>query len=201
MSSIDSFAMAHATLRASLLIKTAGFPRDSFDDARQDLLYDYWRRVPKFDPARGDAKGFARGVMRHRAMDLVGRRARSSAREVLIADLQRTHESAADMADLFDNHNPTDALIIAMDVRDILSRQSAQIQLLASLLPHSRIDEICAATGKSRTWVYIAIQHLRGEFAGLRVRGHRSDIAPGARDTDSGAGRAQATGRPCEVSG
>jgi DNA-directed RNA polymerase specialized sigma24 family protein len=88
---IDSHAIDHAALQARLLSATAGFRPDEIDDARQELLLDYLRRLPKYDSTRGNLTGFTRGVMRHRATVLIGRRSGRVRREVLADDLRQTN--------------------------------------------------------------------------------------------------------------
>jgi len=70
MTAIDPFVMRQAEVRASRLVGNYGFTPDDWDDLRQELLLDYLRRHPRFDPERGNHDGFACGVLRHQAAKL-----------------------------------------------------------------------------------------------------------------------------------
>lgn len=176
----DSYAMAQASLRAKLLCATAGFRWDAMEDARQDLLVDYLRRLPKFDSRRGDRDSFVRGVMRNHATVLATRRHRIARREVLAADLPRKEvRIEADPVEILDGlhwHEIEPALQLSIDVERVLSRLPYQLQRLARLLSELSVVEVCLAFGKSRSRVYQMIRQIRVAFvsAGLEPRGVNS---------------------------
>jgi RNA polymerase sigma-70 factor (ECF subfamily) len=51
---IDPFVLRQAEIRASRIVGATGYMPDDWEDLRQELLLDYVRRQPRFDPARGD---------------------------------------------------------------------------------------------------------------------------------------------------
>ena len=72
----DPYIFQQASCRASLLVTSAGFRSDDWEDLKQEMVLDVLRRSPKFDPARGDWQGFVRGVVRNHAAVLVMRERR-----------------------------------------------------------------------------------------------------------------------------
>src|SRR3954447_2660391 len=96
---VDPYILQQASRRASLLVATAGFRSDDWEDLRQEMVLDCLRRSPKFDPSRGDWPGFVRGVMRNRAAVLVMRERRRGL-EILRDDL--VHREDATHADPVD---------------------------------------------------------------------------------------------------
>ena len=64
------YLLQQAGLRASLLQTSFGFAADDWDDMRQDLALDCLRRLPNFDPARGDWRQFVHGVVRNHSCNL-----------------------------------------------------------------------------------------------------------------------------------
>jgi RNA polymerase sigma factor (sigma-70 family) len=179
----ESYAIAHASLRARLLCTTAGFSWNEMDDARQDLLLDYLRRLPKFDGGRGDRDAFVRGVMRNHATVLAKRRHRIARREVLADDLPRTDErSESDLSEILDGlhqHEIEPALQISIDVKRVLDGLPDRLHRLARLLSELSVLEACLAIGKSRSTVYQMMRQIRAAFihAGLEPRGVSSTEA------------------------
>ena len=173
---VDSYAMAHALIRAKVLCITERFPWDAMEDARQDLLLDYLRRLPKFDSGRGDRDGFVRGVMRNHATVLATRRHRTARREILADDLPRkAARSEADPLEILDSlrwHEIEPALQMRIDIERVLSGLPYQLQRLARMLSELTVLEVCAQTGRSRSRVYQMIRQLRDAFvrAGYRPR-------------------------------
>jgi RNA polymerase sigma-70 factor (ECF subfamily) len=170
-----SFAIRQASIRASLLVATAGFRSDDWEDLRQEMILDCLRRSPKFDPSRGDWQGFVRGVIRNHATVLVTRRHRSLQREVLAEDLSykepRTADDRADHLGAGHKHEIEPGLQMSIDVQRVLSGLPPQLQNLARLLSESPMLEAGAKTGKSRSRVYQMTRQLRDAFvrAGFRT--------------------------------
>jgi RNA polymerase sigma-70 factor (ECF subfamily) len=171
---VDPYILQQASCRASLLVATAGFRSDDWEDLRQEMVLDCLRRSPKFDSSRGDWRGFVRGVVRNHATVLATRRHRSVQREVLAEDLPHGEAESAD-----DPVNPLGAgnkheieagLQMSIDVQRVLNRLPPQLQNLAVLLSEFPMLEAGAKTGKSRSRVYQMTRQLRDAFsrAGLR---------------------------------
>jgi hypothetical protein len=179
MTSIDPYVLQQASCRASLLVRTAGFPVHEFDDLFQELLLDLLLRSCKFNPARGEWPAFVRGVTRHQASVLFKRRNRRAQWEILASDLLAGDGSEDDGENLLEDLLPgdgTDALLFSIDVRRVLGELPPQLQLLAGLLIEVPVGEIPLTIGKSRSRVHQLIRKLREAFAsaGLEPRVIRS---------------------------
>ena len=158
MTTVDPYILQQASCRASLLVSTAGFRPDDWEDLRQELVLDCLRRSPKFDPSRGDWQGFIRGVVRNHATVLATRRHRCVQREVLAEDLSHGEvETADDPANPFGTghkHEIEAGLQMSIDVQRVLNGLPPQLQNLAFLLTELPMLEAGAKTGKSRSRVY-----------------------------------------------
>ncbi|HLN02062.1 MAG TPA: hypothetical protein VK335_22420 [Bryobacteraceae bacterium] len=181
MLTFDPYILQQASCRASLLVTTAGFRSDDWEDLRQEMVLDCLRRSPKFDPSRGDWQGFVRGVVRNHATVLVTRRHRRVQREVLAEDLSRqepgTANDPADPLGAGHKHEIEAELQMSIDVQRVLNGLPPQLQNLALLLSELPMLEAGAKTGKSRSRVYQMTRQLRDAFirAGFQpsVRGSR----------------------------
>jgi RNA polymerase sigma-70 factor (ECF subfamily) len=173
---VDPYILQQASCRASLLVATAGFRSDDWEDLRQEMVLDCLRRSPKFDPSRGNWQGFVRGVVRNHATVLVTRRHRSVQREVLAEDLSHdeaeTGNDPAGPLGTGHEHEIEAGLQMSIDVQRVLTRLSPQLQNLAVLLSELPMLEAGARTGKSRSRVYQMTRQLRDAFvrAGFRPR-------------------------------
>jgi len=176
MTPVDAYIAQQASCRARLLVATAGFKSDDWEDLRQEMVLDCLRRSPKFDPSRGDWQGFVRGVVRNHAIVLVTRRHRTAQRDILADDLSFKETRAGDdPIDILDGVHRCEfeaALHMAIDVGRVLDGLPPQLQTLALLLGELPVLEVCAKTGKSRSRVYQMTRQLREAFvrAGFRPR-------------------------------
>ena len=171
----DPYVVQQASCQASLLVATAGFRSDDWEDLRQEMVLDCLRRSPKFDPARGAWRGFVRGVMRNHASVLVTRRHRAAQREVLADDLGYNDEGEGDPTNRLDGapkHEIEAELQLSIDVERVLQALPSPLQRLGLLLSELPVLEVCARTGKSRSRVYQMTRQLRDAFvrAGFRPR-------------------------------
>jgi len=174
MTTVDPYILQQASCRASLLVSTAGFRPDDWEDLRQELVLDCLRRSPKFDPSRGDWQGFIRGVVRNHATVLATRRHRSVQQEVLAEDLSHGEvETADDPPDPLrggHKHEIEAGLQMSIDVQRVLNGLPPQLQNLALLLSELPMLEAGAKTGKSRSRVYQMTRQLRDAFARAGLR-------------------------------
>jgi RNA polymerase sigma-70 factor, ECF subfamily len=181
--SVDPYILQQASCRASLLVASAGFRSDDWDDLQQEMVLDCLRRSPKYDPSRGDWQGFVRGVVRNHAAVLVTRRRRRARREVLAEDLSheemRGGDDPIDFLANLEEHQFEAALQMSLDVERVLQALSPQLKALALLLSELSVIEVCARTGKSRSRVYQMTRQLRDAFvrAGFRARFPRKSTA------------------------
>jgi DNA-directed RNA polymerase specialized sigma24 family protein len=167
MTSVDPYILQQASCQASLLVSTAGFRSDYWEDLKQEMVLDLLHRSPKFDQTRGDWHGFVRGVARNHAAVLVMRE-RRRAPELLSEDLvNREDASDADSLDVLDKRpSPAtvDALHLSLDVRRVVDSLPAQLQSLAIMLGEMPVHDVCRRTGKSRSRVYQMTRQLREAF-------------------------------------
>jgi RNA polymerase sigma-70 factor (ECF subfamily) len=170
MTPFDPYILQQASIQASLMVATAGFRQHDFEDLRQEMVLDCLRRSPKFDPSRGDWRGFVRGVVRNHATVLVTRMHRSVRREVLAEDLES--DVPGDGLGASHQHEIEAGLQMSLDVERVLSGLPPQLQNLALLLTDLPMLEAGEKTGKSRSRVYQMTRQLREAFAraGLRPR-------------------------------
>ena len=68
-----AYVIQQATKRAKSLAASGAVRWADWEDARQDLILDYLRRSPRFDPARGELAGFIYGVMANHSAVLFAR--------------------------------------------------------------------------------------------------------------------------------
>jgi DNA-directed RNA polymerase specialized sigma24 family protein len=172
MTPVDPYVLQQASCRASLLVATAGFTRDDWEDVRQEMVFDCLRRARKFDSSRGEWGGFVRGVMRNQAVALVSRRCRRTRHEVLAADLARP-DGDAELVEAFWRQDPRNDFDVSIDVRRVLQELPIHLQHLAHLLTELSVQEAGLAIGKSRSRVYQMTRQLRDAFvqAGFRRPG------------------------------
>jgi len=167
MTPVDPYILQQASCRASLLVASAGFRPDDWEDLKQEMVLDVVRRSPKFDPTRGDWQGFVRGVVRNHAAVLVMRERRRTP-ELLSEDLMNREDTGdTDSLDLLDRRRLSrvvDALHLSLDVRRVVESLPTQLQSLAVLLGEMPVQDVCRSTGKSRSRVYQMTRQLRDEF-------------------------------------
>lgn len=158
---IDPFVLRQAEMRASRIVGATGYTPDDWEDLRQELLLDYVRRQPKFDPARGDQRGFVFGVLRNHAAKLAkaGNRARAA------SELPDALPDACACA----TTRVEAELHLRIDVHAVLSRLPEHLRILAVQLTEMSPGEVCRESGRSRSCIYRWIAELRRAFisAGL----------------------------------
>lgn len=158
---IDPFVLRQAEIRASQLVACSGFTRDDWEDLRQELLLDYMKRQPRFDPARGDQRGFVFGVLRNHAAKLAtaGNRARAAS---------ELPDAPPDPCACVTTRLEAE-LHLRIDVQTILSRLPEHLRILAIQLTEMSPGEVCRELGRSRSCIYRWIAELRRAFlsAGL----------------------------------
>jgi RNA polymerase sigma-70 factor (ECF subfamily) len=158
---IDALVLRQAGIRASRIVGTTGYTRDDWEDLRQELLLDFVRRQPRFDPARGDQRGFVFGVLRNHAAKL----ARAGFRAEIASELP---DEACELC----GSATTDVeakLHLRIDVQTVLSRLPEHLRILAIQLTEMSPGEVCRESGRSRSCIYRWIAELRCAFmaAGL----------------------------------
>jgi RNA polymerase sigma-70 factor (ECF subfamily) len=169
-------ASHQAELRASILVKWRGFSPQDWEDVRQDLVLDCLRRIPRFDPTRGEWPAFVRGVMYNQSTVLLSRRRRHLRREILAGDLvlldRKTSTHFGYVMENLVLHDSTASLQLQIDVARVLRGLPGPLRTVAKLLSEVTVTEICVITGRSRSWVYRMAQKIREAFmsAGFRPK-------------------------------
>ncbi|MCZ2075996.1 MAG: hypothetical protein LC130_13485 [Bryobacterales bacterium] len=153
---IDPFVLQQAEIRASRIVGATGYTPDDWEDLRQELLLDYVRRQPRFDPARGHQRGFAFGVLRHHAAKLATAGNRTRTASELLDALPDPFCCAT---------APLEAeLHLRIDVQTVLSRLPEHLRSLALQLTEMSPGEVCRESGRSRSCIYRWIAELRRAF-------------------------------------
>lgn len=158
---IDPFVLRQAEIRASRIVGATGYTPDDWEDLRQELLLDYVRRQPRFDPARGDQRGFVFGVLRNHAAKLATAGNRARAASELPDDPPDPCTCATTRLEA--------ELHLRIDVQTVLSRLPEHLRILAVQLTEMSPGEVCRESGRSRSCIYRWIAELRRAFmaAGL----------------------------------
>jgi hypothetical protein len=173
MVTVDAYALKQASCRARLLAASAGFRHDDWEDLRQELLTDCFRRSAKFDPSRGEWPGFVNGVMRNQAAVLALRQRRHAA-EVFVEDLVMAEgidsDSVLDILDRRPRVDPAKSMEVKVDVAQVVNILPPQLRSLACLLMEMSVKDACRCIGKSRSRAYQMIRQIREAFvrAGFR---------------------------------
>ncbi len=159
---IDPFVLRQAEIRASRIVGANGYTPDDWEDLRQELLLDYVRRQPRFDPARGDQRGFVFGVLRNHAAKLAAGKRRSGS----FSEPGGDAESRSLIA-------PNGDIDLRLDVQAVVSRLPVHLRILARQLSEMDPADVRRRTGKSRSRFYQWIADIRSAFveAGLAPAG------------------------------
>ena len=179
----EPYVIQQASCRASHLVANAGLSRDDWEDLRQEMLLDFLQRTPNFNPARGDWRGFVRGVIRNRSCVLAHRESRRIRFEPL-AEAYGETDAAQDLDREICNQasepgsaNPSAALALSADVQRVLAGLPEDLRKLAWQLTEMSVAEIAARRGRSHQWIYHLIGKLRTAFshAGVTPAGFRGN--------------------------
>lgn len=68
---IESYAVAFASYKAKILIRTPHFSYDDYIDLQQELIMAYLHAVPKFDATKGDRRSFIKTVINNAAKNII----------------------------------------------------------------------------------------------------------------------------------
>jgi len=173
------FLLRQAGLRASLLKSSFGLAADDWEDLRQDLALDCLRRLPNFDPARGDWRQFVHGVVRNHACTLASR---TRTRPIFVpfgdAEDARAAEELARLAPREANvEDDRDVLDLRLDVRRALASLPEELQALAHLLSTLSRHAVRRKTGLTAAQLDRKIQRIRAAFsaAGFDAAAGRDD--------------------------
>ena len=164
------YLLQQSGLRASLLKTNFGFGGDEWDDLRQEMALDCLKRLPKFDPARGNWKGFVHGVVRNRAFVLATQQTRRSDFERrTVADTGTSDDAADELALEAIAEDLGPALELGIDVRRVLASLPEELQTLSHLISNFSIQAVRRQTGLSRLELERSIARIRAAFvaAGL----------------------------------
>lgn len=180
---VDPYVLRQASLCASHLVRRGRFTVDDWDDLRQEMFLDLLKRLPRFQPERGDWPGFVRGIMRNRAAALAVEQEKRC--------LRFTGENGDGARG--DDENGLDPLTDApgedssaerelrLDVQRVLLRLPEHLRAVAQLLRDMSVAEICQHTGKSRSGINHFIRQIRAAFEEAGLTPERLAKRGGAR--------------------
>lgn len=187
---IGEYAEKVIRIRARQLIGKGGFSETDFEDLGQDMKFDLWQRLSKFDPSKAPLskaplKAFIDRVVRHKVASIIeGRRAqrRDCRRQCSLNDtLQNAGSEPTERGDTVDqdqvyrrtgppSHSIEDLCDLAVDVDAVLSRLPPRLRDLCRRLRARSPTEVSQETAIPRGSLYQAIEELRRRFedAGLK---------------------------------
>ncbi len=183
---IDEYAVQLIRYKSGQLAGKAGFRVSDRDDLEQELVFDLWRRLPRYDPARARRNTFIARVVEHKIASLI------EAQKAAMRDYRRCRWSLNDRIEDADGRSlereetidqddymlrtgtrsrPAEELRdLAIDVAALLETLPPELRELCRRLEAETVSEISSATGVPRGTLYESIRKLRKicEEAGLK---------------------------------
>ena len=183
---IGEYAVRLIKYKSAQLAGQAGFRVSDRDDLEQELVFDLWRRLPRYDPARARRNTFIARVVEHKIASLI------EARKAGMRDYRRCRCSLNDRIEDADGRSlergetidqddyllrtgarsrPAEELqALALDVATFLETLPPELRELCRRLEAETVSEISRATGVPRGTLYESIKKLRKicEEAGLK---------------------------------
>ena len=183
---IDEYAVQLIRYKSGQLAGKAGFRVSDRDDLEQELVFDLWRRLPRYDSARARRNTFIARVVEHKIASLI------EAQKAAMRDYRRCRWSLNDRIEEADGRSlereetidqddymlrtgtrsrPTEELHdLAIDVAALLETLPPELRELCRRLEAETVSEISRATGVPRGTLYESIRKLRKicEEAGLK---------------------------------
>lgn len=171
------YLLRQAGLRASLLMNSFGFAADDWDDLRQDLALDCIRRLPKFDAARGDWKGFVRGVVRNHACVLASRQIRRPEIRPLQIDAESSAPDGGFHCELHDKPGADTGIAfeLSLDTQRVLASLPEELRTIARYLTELPISAVQGKVGLSRSQVQRKVARIRSAFLAAGISGGGSN--------------------------
>jgi RNA polymerase sigma-70 factor (ECF subfamily) len=176
---IGEYAEKVIRIRARQLVGKAGFSENDCEDLAQDMKFDLWRRLSKFNPSKAPLNAFIDRVVRHKVASIIeGRKAqrRDFRRQCSLNDtLQNAGSESTERGDTVDqdqvyrrtgppSHSIEDLRDLAVDVDAVLSRLPPRLRDLCRRLRARTPTEVSQETGIPRGSLYEAIEELRRRF-------------------------------------
>ena len=183
---IDEYAVQLIRYKSGQLAGKAGFRVSDRDDLEQELVFDLWRRMPRYDPARARRNTFIARVVDHKIASLI------EAQKAAMRDYRRCRWSLNDRTEDADGRSlereetidQDDYMLrigarsrtaeelrdLAIDVAALLETLPPELRELCRRLEAETVSEISRATGVPRGTLYESIGKLRKicEEAGLK---------------------------------
>jgi RNA polymerase sigma-70 factor (ECF subfamily) len=145
-------------IKAARIARSRHVPNADREDIEQALMLDVLRRLPKFDPSKGDREDHLRAVVEHAVSNLIrsGRaakrgRGRTAPLDSIPVDEPQLGHTDEDLAQAD----------LVLDIQELLGRLPAELRRLAKLLQTQTPTEIARALGLSRGTVYARIREIR----------------------------------------
>jgi len=160
------YLLQQTALRASLLQTSFGFAADDWDDFRQDLALDCLRRLPRFDGARGNWKGFVHGVVRNHACVLASRQIHR--RQFQPQGFEGSSELSDGSLTVRADEPPAEdfrpLLELGLDTERVLASLPEDLQRIAWYLAEMPISSVRRKTGLTLAQLNRRIRRIRAAF-------------------------------------
>ncbi len=135
-------------------------PRWESADLELDLFAEVLRRLPRYDPARGDAAAFVRLLINHAASTVLRHRSRRRVAQSVCVDVD-----SGELACVVDERVPeSDRLMLSLDVDRVLSELPVPLRRVAESLKTHSVTAAARSLGCSRSELYRKIAELRCVF-------------------------------------
>lgn len=187
---IDEYAEKVIRIRARQLVRKAGFSESDCEDLLQDMKFDLWRRLSKFDPSKAPhskapRKAFIDRVVRHKVASILeGRKAqlRDYRRERgSLNDLLGTPDGKpAERGDSVDQNeacrrtggpgrSAEDLRDLAIDIAAVVSNLPLELRDLCQLLMTETPTEVSRETSTAPGTLYDARRKIRRRFEDAKL--------------------------------
>jgi RNA polymerase sigma-70 factor (ECF subfamily) len=182
---VTPYLIQQAGLRASLLQTSFGYATDDWDDLRQDMALDCLRRLPRFNPTRGDWRAFVRGVVRNHACVLASRQMRRREVQPLESDAN-TEDDLSDAVSRLEAgevaaEDSWRALELNIDAQRVLARLPGELRSLAHDLALMSTPAVRRKNGLTLCRLNHQIDRLRAAFEAAGLNSARSQIKRGVQ--------------------
>jgi RNA polymerase sigma-70 factor (ECF subfamily) len=144
--------------KAAKLVRNHTVPHAERDDIEHELLLDVLRRLPKFDPDKGDRESHLRTVVEHAVLNLVrsSRAAKRGKGRTTPLDSIPVDEPGLGRPDV-----DLAGADLVMDIQELLGRLPAELRRIAELLQSLSPTETARSLGISRVTVYSRLREIR----------------------------------------
>ena len=184
---LPDYAVQQIRIKARSMVGRMKLTKSDLPDLKQQLSMEVWRRLPKYDPSRGDLQSFlywvvekaAASIIEHRtaairdprrvACSLEGAVPSSDGKDARLATFLRETEGHGRLG--VDHRHFVERSDMAADISAAMELLPPDLQDLCLRLQKESPSEVSRETGIPRGTVYDAIKRIRARFeeAGLQA--------------------------------